>query len=429
MKKGQISLFVIVGIVVILAMLVIVYNNNKSVGIDTQRSTLQFDKNVKLYRDTCMKQAVTDTIEEARFDEKNEDEIEVKVEKRIYDCFELSVCEREGYKCDKKYPTFALSVNEETINVEGVFPITLSKDGKKTELSTVDYTYQKRVSSRIDVNNDGVVDEDTNIVSFDDALKLYIPKNTKIVDYSGNPVPKMEIKVKDKHDVPYDYRSYNDFIVGNRIYEVTDSIIPDGIQLTFYYDESEFEDDFDEANQVLVQYDAERQIWRQIPNQAVDTQANTIKATVTHFSLVGRAEYIGSDPDTIQMFLFAEHIHTACRPGDTSYEYIFSWESDKPEVDKRYVGLQEIDEPDWRWKLNCYKTPMPKVEGDAAGPRLAGNMPECEEGKSVYSAYPEVTPKHDGGVYALPQFYKTLEIRDIVAAREGEVPPGALGAT
>ncbi len=411
--KGQVSIYVIVGIlvVVIAAGAIFFANRPASEMMKNEETTSQNfaidSQHFKQQYEHCMELALEKAIvyRQTFPSLENEEELNDYIKWRFYRCFENipDQFRERGYDVtilhpSSIYPTIDSEINDKTILFSIDYPAYLkNKEGQETIAELASMTFDKTAYAYL---NSGISEKDQLLVSPDGRVILDIPKGTHFEDYEGNSLESFSVEVEDKRLI-----NDNPYIVGNNIYLFGDAITNNKITLTINYDDNLLPEGAEENNLRIARYDEERNLWVALVSE-VDTEDNTVSVDVDHFSPYSvsytRDEGNESEYDKFNVdFLFIEHLHRPCRD---------ALPREIPESDPRYTGIynkgdMEYEEsPEWRWKLNNYCT---DVEGG-----------EPVEYNGDYE--PPKDPVNCGSVYAQPQMYAYFLARDSEGAPESD---------
>ncbi|MEM2138860.1 MAG: hypothetical protein QXM96_01785 [Candidatus Woesearchaeota archaeon] len=408
-KKSQLIIILLVFFLIFLGLILTINFFYKTKNIETNtQSAVSFNEKIEIINDLqkkCIEESTKKAINEKGIYPTKKKELELKeeIEKKIISCFNLKTINTLFEDASFFSPKAFVYINEDTISVN-VYPFFNFKDsdGKKYKNEKYTYIFNKINIKKLEKNTDSKLKKDFYLSSTDNNFKLLIEKESKIVDYNENALDHLAVKIKDKNEL-YKITPTDDYVIGNLVYEVTDSkIIGKGAIVTLNYDFKQVPKAFLESQLSIMTYDKEKGLWRVWPTQ-VNTKSKTATAIISHFSEVGltispiNVETPTCEPIKKKVPLFIEHLHIPCKTIETK-EY-------KPEEsDFRYVGLynkktdnlppytEYEDETGWRWKRN--------------------NFDEIELQKNLESGEADMpNPKLAGSVYALPNMIKTLQAR------------------
>ena len=222
-KKGKITLYIIIGLVLVLSMSTFIYWNNLSVQQNLNQDTgtsISFSglrTSAKLYVDDCLEQTTLKAIDEygLLYSEKD---IANYVDKNLLRCLGyFNDIIDNGYEVTYERPTSTVVINENQLFVDLFFPIVIT--GGKEEINIEDFQYKFRTTVFVNTPN-GMLDEGTTLFSEDEDFVLKSVEDTKVVDNSGNEVTSFAVKTIDKEFEGL----HNGVVIGEVVYDGT----PDG---------------------------------------------------------------------------------------------------------------------------------------------------------------------------------------------------------
>ena len=151
-SKGQVSIFIIIGIVlVLLVSLGSFFMANKKAGmITTADEPVTFNAvtgTVEMNREVCIREAIEQSIDYNTLypNEISEGILKTDIEDRLVKCMDISYLENMGYEFSTKEPTVEVDITPSVINVKGNYEIFI-KDQTTSQEKTIkefDYTYDK----------------------------------------------------------------------------------------------------------------------------------------------------------------------------------------------------------------------------------------------------------------------------------------------
>ncbi len=426
-NKGQVSIFIIVGIVLVLvvSLFLMKINNDKSKDIETGIGdesvfSSNLDRMIS-FRQSCVEESIKTAITEYGLfqDDSVEQQLKASIEYELTKCLNMNFFSDWGYEVTIFRPFVNVEINDETITVSGSYPIRVSDEDNKEDTNTFSYTFDKSTQKSFKTDKKGKADEDLIISSSDGDMAVVVQKGLGFMDYEGNTLNSLQIKIADKKELPYTLTPENNFIVGEKVYFVTDSVILEGVQISLEYEPGKIPKGFDEDHVSIMQFDEEKGIWIVLPS-TVNKQTNVVSAITNHFSAVAATvtelnkESAGCDPLTYSAPIYIEHLHIPCRTIKPE-ELPESMRGQSPtytpfESDLRYVGLfnKDVvgnaiaaqhnmppyadgeDATGWRWKRNNFdEVQLPLKSGDVA----------------------PLPPTLVGSVYALPGMFDTIVAR------------------
>ena len=134
-------------------------------------------------------------------------------------------------------------------------------------------------------SEEGKVLADTRVPSGDGFAAVSIPKGTLALDKNGQPIDEIAIEKTDESSMPdNDYPAMYEYM--GKAYEFSPSgaTFSPGIEITFYLSSFDEYKAFDGREPVIRYYNKAAKEWEEL-EAALDEDAMTVSATVTHFSL------------------------------------------------------------------------------------------------------------------------------------------------
>lgn len=209
-KRGQLSLFMIIGIVLVLSIGLLAYFVTMSQSQDTGTSINldQKKQSVAEFIESCF----SHTLKEARNKQGlDEDKIESYVDENI--CKDFSEFEEEDLSITFTGAKTNVGISQSTITASMDYFI-MMRLGLASQ-SLEEFSFNMEVTTMIQIPTQaGVVTEDTVLRSGDGLLELFVAEGTLIKDENGNPVdnPEIVIELTDVDPNPTTY--------GDGIYEI-----------------------------------------------------------------------------------------------------------------------------------------------------------------------------------------------------------------
>jgi hypothetical protein len=191
--KAQVSLWVIMGI--ILVILIIVFSgNNKFVKQDIL--SFSFDtKNLQNFFDDCSKYAIIESNVEVGFFS-NQDTYEQVLLSKIDECMNpfMLILENKGYEIIKKEASSNIEINENTLIVTIIYPQKIKYEENEFEFN--DYTHTLSRIVYLDLKD---IDENP-IISSDNLFRVDLDEDVKIIDIYGEDVEAIYLRIGDKDE-------------------------------------------------------------------------------------------------------------------------------------------------------------------------------------------------------------------------------------
>jgi len=140
-KRSQITIFLVLGIVLVIVVVVFILTSNYSVKKRLRQEAINakeivFDVHpIKNFVDSCLNIVSKDSLENS--DENyTEYEIESYVKNNIDTCLDFSMFEEQGFDISREEATIDVSINENDVVFRMNYPIIITSPvgGKKTEI-------------------------------------------------------------------------------------------------------------------------------------------------------------------------------------------------------------------------------------------------------------------------------------------------------
>lgn len=140
-KRSQITIFLVLGIVLVIVVVVFILTSNYSVKKSLRQEAINakeiaFDVHpIKNFVDLCLNIVSKDSLE--NFDENyTEYEIESYVKNNIDTCLDFSMFEEQGFDISREEAAIDVSINENDVVFRMNYPIIITSpvSGKKTEM-------------------------------------------------------------------------------------------------------------------------------------------------------------------------------------------------------------------------------------------------------------------------------------------------------
>ena len=287
-NKGQVTIFVIVGIVLIIVFgLVYFFLNNSSKENFESMEFSDIGGLVSLYVKDCMINSLIEGINEFGIPEGNSimnDYILLKTLECLNNFDDL----KESVTITTGETYFSTLTNEENVvTYEFLYEINVNENGKKSNFDRFSIEIDKTLLS-FDFEN-GVSTKEIILFSVDKKAKIIVPKDTLVLDENNDPVKFVGLKILDKTE----NGMRNRIVLGNLVYEG----LPRGAQfsppedkkvtMSYYYREEDIEpilSDFQTEEDLTCGYLSVSGAY--IPWESnVDTEKNILTCEIEHFSI------------------------------------------------------------------------------------------------------------------------------------------------
>jgi len=150
-RKSQISIFLILGIVIVLAVFLIISSNRNFAEISSGRKILNAkeayfsSQSIKNFVGECLFIVSKDSLEHfgANF---TDEQLEMFVENNIDVCLDFSVFERQGLEVSKEQAEVEASINEKDVLFEMTYPIIINNPARGERIEIEDFTARHEIS-------------------------------------------------------------------------------------------------------------------------------------------------------------------------------------------------------------------------------------------------------------------------------------------
>ncbi len=225
-KKTQISVFLIIGILILLFSILVFsfYSEKKQTvyqkGILESNQGLYSQGYIRAYITTCIRETAVKAMEETGIREETKEAFETIISQGVKECTSdlLTRLKNQNYNIQEKEIFSQIEIDEETVLIKVNYPLIIENENQRIEIDSVEVMFDLTTSEKI---SGGITKKETIIVSGDGKAELIIPEGIKITDKEGNPVERISLKLKDLH---FDGLN-NGVVLGNTIYEA----LPDGV--------------------------------------------------------------------------------------------------------------------------------------------------------------------------------------------------------
>lgn len=291
MKKAQVSITVVLGILAVFLVITMFYllsQSFKDYYKDETQDTFTFNEvksSIEDYINLCIKDSMINAIQDTGIREENVELYKGLVSSKIDSCLNpiLDSLESQDYIITRGEMKIKVKFNPETIVVDLSLPLLIEKNSQQISIDDFHSTFDRSV--HISVPN-GIADRDITLTSSDGRAILKIPKGVKLVDSEGNPVENIGIKVEDRHFDGLENR----YVLGQTVYDN----FPDGtkfsqpVEFTIEFREKDIPEGYTKENIRIAWWNEDAGLWFAGETQIEGTRSIT---NITHFS--SRADVLG----------------------------------------------------------------------------------------------------------------------------------------
>ncbi|MEM2138750.1 MAG: hypothetical protein QXM96_01200, partial [Candidatus Woesearchaeota archaeon] len=277
MKKAQITLFLVIGLVVLILVGFFLFSKQPLKDIKSEN---KFDDttNIRNYIYKCLEELSYKSIEKYGA-ENSKTLIEAYIKDNLKKCVDKNYFINIGFNVVTQEPNVNLVISEDNINFNLYYPLKLTKGSEKIEFNEFQFIFKKETFL---ITEKGIIKKYTNLISSDKKAILTFNEDTKAYDSNGNPVDKISLKVLDRN-----YNGLrNPVVVSNVIYEGS----PDGltfdkpVYMTIKLTKEDIKG-IDTSALYLAYYDEPTGLWIAVPESVFDREKLEVRGTITHFSL------------------------------------------------------------------------------------------------------------------------------------------------
>ena len=273
-KRGQISIFFMLGVILLLAVMLVTNIRDKENDIEDPVLSPSEANSVKLYAEKCIKE----TIEQGLLDVGSSDlfRLEKYLENNVRVCTnDFSVF--RDFQVEEGIISSDIDRTDDELNllINVDYPLTIKKGDATREVSEFYMTYALSSDVQLSIVG-GVTDSVAEVYSRNMLATLTIPSGTDARNIDGTPVNSVSMIIRDNLE-------YKGDTIGYTIYDLN----PDGatfnppIEMSIKYDETKLSPIVAEESIVISYQD--NGVWVAYPSW-VDTVNNIVYANVSHFT-------------------------------------------------------------------------------------------------------------------------------------------------
>jgi hypothetical protein len=356
MKKGQITVYVIIGVVLVLIVaLFFMFNKNTNVlEYEAGYMDLASEKSsIKYYTKECLKESALDAMN--LFGTKDSYSLTHYVEKSIVTCVDkFNNYNENGFDVELTDPKVKVMNSNELISFSLNYPVNFKKNENEYTLEDIEFNIPLYVSAEV---IDGEIASGTQIVSTDRRAIISFDETTQVEIDSGEQIDQIQIGLVDKKINGLT----NNLIIDNLIYEGK----PEGVvfnpppKISFVIDESKLSVDPDLIK--ISYFDEVSGIWHTYANNFYDDEQNILSADLEHFSLIG-VNICGEEEGSYLIHhSFEDPYGMQATPAIWNYNFERSGDSLKIDIEGAHLL------PDFVEQWSCNQEIMETIESINAG--------------------------------------------------------------
>ncbi len=278
--KSQVSLFIIIGLIIVFAVTFMFLYGKRNVGTDGFREAeVSFsDSEIEEYVNRCLEETSLEALKKSGFNE----EIGNYIDANLGECIlGFEYFKDTGYEFTEGVPKANVLTDNDYLTVDLDYPLKISKDNRVTELTVFHYSLKNIETLNAE---SGIFKKDDLLISPDKRLVLRFDEDTNAKDVlSGNPIEQISMKSLDRQ---YDDME-NSIVIGNLIYEggPDGTIFDKPIDITIQLDEMDSKA-YDPETFTISYFDEETGIWIAYPESYYDKETNSMKGKINHFTKI-----------------------------------------------------------------------------------------------------------------------------------------------
>ncbi len=281
-KRGQISTFIIIGLLVLSAMGFLLLLRNYSAQIPEPSTKISLDEaSIKEYRNFCLERKVREGIDYFGVMPGAAKNIENYIENRLEECANFEEYIGKGVEITAGDVDAKVTITEDAVIVDVEYPVTIITKDEELSFSSFNYYMPREKQTKLNLNQNQETATTINIVSEDRDAEITIPEGTKVSDENGNPINQISLKVLERN---FDGLN-NAPVIGMVVYEG----LPDGahfepaITVKIHYNTNEIPPGIEEESLKIAWFDKDKGLWWGLPT-TVDTVNHILSAEVYHFT-------------------------------------------------------------------------------------------------------------------------------------------------
>lgn len=301
-KKAQITIFIILAVLIVVAVLLITYISislkpGDNLGIAGLKMTASAAaKQMEDYMEKCLSDISIEALDTYGLDE---EKVKFFITAKLETCAEKIISQyRNRFDITGKLNGINVSIDWEEIRIIADYPVNVRKDEISIDTDVPALIFQRNLILKLEHDSDCIVSRDFSLVSFDSKFEISVSKGTKATNMDGTCLENIAIRLEDPiltygerassitnivyiprplgafFDKParlklkYSELDYANYLAGQSAYPNFFLIKEDKLNL-FYYDDSS-------ANFYV--YASGNGL-----SNVVDTEKNTIEAEVNQF--------------------------------------------------------------------------------------------------------------------------------------------------
>lgn len=310
MKKSQISIFVIIGLIIIIIVgtLILLKTEKKDTAFDLEKiksGTANIDQDfLENYVEHCTE--ITTIEAEKRFGLNRASSaapIAAYISSQLPVCLEeFEIFKKQNFEVEYDLPEVTVSITSNALIADVIFPIKLTKGRLTLTFDKTSYTFPRTVTEEIDLK------KTTTIRSTDKSFVIEIEPGTKAY-LDGVEVKEVGMKQLDKN-----FNGLSNSVVAGMM---AINGVPHGVEfskpvkITKYYEDYEVPPFIKEGNMKIGYYHDKAGFWVGLPTE-VDAVNNKLTVYTDHFSVYGSVVNCGGGDDPVTQIITPNLITQVC---------------------------------------------------------------------------------------------------------------------
>jgi len=274
MRKGQITIFIVLGMVLLFSFAFLIYASSliKKANTPENNSPVGQTASVKLFTESCIENSLLTGLERKGF--RDITGLKSDFDAGFMDCTG-GLDSFEGV--DLVEGTFSsdleLTEDEDRLIVNVHYPLDIMTESSQSTLSEFPMELDLLQTKGIETVG-GKTTEQAVVMSSDDNVILTVPEETNILTTGPT---ELALQIRDKNDYP------NTLFIMKTVYDFgpEGASFNPGITMSMKYEDSMIPPGISETSLAITYYDGSK--WIRLPS-TVNTAENTVTATVNHFS-------------------------------------------------------------------------------------------------------------------------------------------------
>lgn len=197
-KKGQMSLFLIGGIVLVLLVAgMYIFSRPKAEQLKDANFQGQNQGAPEEFVENCVEETSINAIDNYGLNDPSF--LQAYLDANLQKCTEsMNVYKEEGYTVLESSPESKITINDETVLFDVTYPVKLTRDSEEISLEKFTFTYKR--SSTLNLE-DGIAEKGSTLRATDGNAMLHFSYDTKLTDcQSGEAREDLQLKVLDKNE-------------------------------------------------------------------------------------------------------------------------------------------------------------------------------------------------------------------------------------